>query len=179
MPKEIRTNSLCRLLLLLPSCFPFPAGEISPPTLLRLPVYFQRSCETANCLSGAFPALQLSISSPHCGEARSCCSPPPSRSIPHAGEHFAAVLSALADPPASPPAVCWEWRCSVAQPSRQPRAELGDGTGACASSGCFFDSGCELLPVLSQSVGCVGHRLGSSLQLHRQSLGFISPVYPS
>nr|XP_021140423.1 sodium- and chloride-dependent GABA transporter 2 isoform X4 [Columba livia] len=90
--KEIRTNSLCRLFLLLPSYFPFPAGEISPPTLLRLPVYSQRSCETANCLSGAFPTLQLSVSSPPCGEARSCCSPPPSRSILHAASTFWSCL---------------------------------------------------------------------------------------
>lgn len=33
-----------------------------------------------------------------------------------------------------------------------------------------FDSGCEPLPALSQSAGCVRHRSDSSLWLHRQSL---------
>lgn len=177
-PKEIRTNSLCRLFLLLPSYFPFPAGEISPPTLLRLPVYSQRSCETASCLSGAFPTLQLSVSSPLCGEARSCCSPPPSRSILHAGEHFAAVPSALADPPASPPAGCGEWRCSVARPSRQPRAELGNGMGACTSSGCFLTVAvsCYLCCHSQWAVWGIAWFLNAAVLT---KLGFISPVSPS
>lgn len=84
-PKEIRRKSLCRVFFLLPNRFPFPAGEVSPPALTGLPVYFQRSCGTLNCFAGAFPTSQLSISLPRCRESWSCRSPPPSRSVLHAG----------------------------------------------------------------------------------------------
>lgn len=35
--------------LLLPSCFSFAAGEVSPPTLLGLPGSLHRSCVTTGC----------------------------------------------------------------------------------------------------------------------------------
>ena len=160
-PKEISTNSLCRLFLLLPSCFPFPAGETSPSTLLGL-------------WAAGLPreTVRLQTASPELFLPYSSVFP-----YPTAEKRGAVILHLQARASSMQVSTlllsCQPWLILQFSTSRLLEAERFCGSLGVVQGHVHlqttFDSGCERLPVLLQSMGCVGHWLGSSLWLHGQN----------
>lgn len=129
--KGIWINTLCRHSLLLPSCFPYPAEEVSPPTFLGLTVYSQRSCEPANCLLELFLPWNSGFPYPTVGKHRT--------TFLHLQARTSSMQVRILLLSCQPWVILYLLHRLAAGSGealrlRQSWAQLGNGTGACVSS---------------------------------------------
>lgn len=155
-PKEIWTNSLSRLFLLVPS-----RGDLT-----------SHPSRAAGCLSSSREAVRLQTVSPELFLPYSSVFPYPT------AEKRGAVILHLQARASSMQVSTLLLSCQPWLILQFSASQLLEAERFCGSLGVVqghvhlqttFDSGCERLRVLPQSVGCVGHWLGSSLWLHGQN----------
>lgn len=134
-----------------PKLLSLPAGEVLPLNLLGLPVYFQRSCEIVTVSPEIFLPCSPVFPHPTAGKLRAA--------IPHLQDGASSVqVSTLL-------LFCHPWLIlqllhqQVAGSRKAPWLNLPDSPGLSLGTAQWhvhlqntFDSGCELLPALPQTV---------------------------